>query len=151
MKKKYFTALLPSTHIVGFCQNIQRELKLMTTIPPMIILEYHNSPILLKDFDRNINEITEFNTSNIIEEENRLYLTVPSSPLNRYFPINEDILKIYLGYKTSTKEYNPEPEPMVIRNWELGFYELKQWDEKWPSSHFSLIELWKIKKRRPKG
>lgn len=151
MKKKFFTALLPSTHIVGFCQNIQRELELMTTLPPMIILEYHNTLITKQEYNKNINPIPEFQTSNIIERENRLYLTIPSAPLNDYFPIKEDPLKLYLGYKSNTKEYNKVVEPMIIRNWELGFYEVTLWDDKWPSKNFNIIEHWKIKKRRPKG
>lgn len=151
MKKKYFTALLPSNHIVAFCQKVQREFELMTTIPPMIILEYHNSFISKKDYSKSIDEIQEFTSVSIVEVQSRFYLCFNPSALNKVFPLDKAPLKLYLGYRTNNRVMNLEPEPMVVRNWELGFFTVEQEDDTWPSKNFTITEHWKIKKRRPKG
>ncbi|MGL1893584.1 MAG: hypothetical protein OCD02_18240 [Spirochaetaceae bacterium] len=155
MKKIYFTALIPASNLDNKYKKIQLGSPLLVCLPPIAILESYSSLISKNEFNKKIDILTEFRTGDIKKIDDWWGVSLPNVPLNaifnghnlKEFPSNEFF--ILLG--RDNKGWNP-PEITydVIRNWDLGFYELTMWDLDNPLDNIELVEYWRIKKKRLK-
>ncbi len=155
MIKKYFTALIPASNLEYKYRNLQRDYKLQNTLPPIAPLNFYKKLINSKDFKLNINPIEEFKTGDIVKSGKWWVVTLPSEPLLSVFetPADKDFTCGLFGILLAPEnnEWNPPKISQdIIRNWELGFYELIIWDEENPFNNIELTLHWKIKKRRNK-
>lgn len=149
MKKKYFSALIPESNLDIKYKRLQVESVWSITFPPIAPLEYYKKPIMEGDFPINIDNISEFKTGRLTKKDNLWIIELPIEPFKGFFNVKD--LGIILGRDTGKISEIPVVKPETIRNWELGFYELIEWDEINPEGNIELNRLWKIKKRRPKG
>ena len=149
MKKKYFTALIPESNLDIKYKRMQIDSSWCITFPPIAILEYYNTPILKEDFPIDIDNIPEFKTGPLFKKNNLWVVELPLTPFINHFPLTD--LYIILGEEIESNRNTTLLTSDTIRNWELGFYELIDWNEEEPLTNFELILHWKIKKRRPKG
>lgn len=149
MKKKYFTALIPASNLDSKYKRIQIDSTLRVNFPPIAPLEEYGYPILKENFNKKIDSIPEFKTGHIIKKSSTWVIELPAEQFRPIFNIKD--LHIILGNDNGSDWTPPELEYDIIRNWELGFFELIDWCVNEPLSNFELNLMWKIKKRRRKG
>jgi len=157
MEKIYFTALLPASNLEIKCKKILQKSSLYAPLPPMIPLQVYKNSIKKKEIDINIDLIPEFKTGNIKKIKKWWVLDIPKEPFNNFFPeLSYKLFPTYnnyyllLGIDLENNWIPQNIEPIVIRNWELGFFKMINWDTDNPFNNVELELQWKIKKRRLK-
>lgn len=152
----YFTALIPASNLEMKIKRLQQDSSLYIPLPPLAPLEIHKELIPKKKYNKNIDIITEFRTDRLTESNGWCLIKLQSKklediypPLNCYlFPKNKFSILVGLGVKNNLKnDYLGED---VIRNWSLGFFEIRIWDKSNPMENIELIKHWEIRKKKLK-